>query len=224
MCVGCVTNPIDLLNTYSNLIIAIFTIATVVIAIVQIWQIFLRGPDIRLHFPDETIVYQGPASLGSATIPNAPSMALFFALSLVFMNRGPRVGAITKVRLALLNPDPRVKVRRKTGEEDAYLLSFRFETEEGVNAPLSEVVTIEGNSARGIAKVRCAILRTNISPGNVQPPAADLIQGPIKIKVTYLEAQKDGLVQRDIEHEFKTLQPAVYDKSYVDSTREFLRL
>jgi len=119
----------SILDSYANVVIAAFTEAAVMIAALQFREA-IRGADMRIHFADQVISFIGPADVKDA------DRAIFFSISLVVVNEGPKVGTITNLKLEMMTPDPELRIKRATGQEDAYLFNFRFEMEEGTNASM----------------------------------------------------------------------------------------
>ncbi len=154
-----------ILNSYANVFIAIFTAAAVLIAALQFREA-IRGANMKLLFADNALAFIGPANLDDI------ERAIFFSLALVVVNEGPKVGTITNLRLKMLFPDPQTMIKRGA-MEDAYSFSFRFESEEATNAPVP-AFSVNGNSSE-IIRVRCAITKQNVLPGNLRPPVADLL-------------------------------------------------
>lgn len=210
---------LDVLNSYSNLIIAIFTIVVAAIAGLQFREL-VRGPDIGLYFADDRLVYIGPRYLTTQVERAAGRMevAIFFTLSLIVLNRSSKAGAISRLRLELLNPNPNLKAKTEIGEEN-YAFCFRFETEKAVLAPL--VATIGGNSSATF-RVKCVIVKTKISPGDSTPLGTDFIHRPIRVRVRYLRTRRNGQLPRQEEKEFVGHQEATYDEAEIEDLRKFL--
>jgi hypothetical protein len=210
---------VDILNTYSNLIIAIFTIVAATIAGLQFREL-VRGPDLVVHFADERLVYLGPSFLTTPLDMAAGRMevAIFFTLSLLIMNRSSKGGAISQLSLELLQPVPNLRTKRKVGEE-SYQFQFRFETEEAVLAPL--MISLGGNSS-GTYRAKCAIIRTKISPGDSTPPDTDFTNCPIKVRTRYLSTNRNRLLSREGEKEFVGHRKATYNQTNIEDYRKFL--
>jgi hypothetical protein len=210
---------VDILDSYSNLIIAFFTVVAATIAGLQLRE-SIRGPDLKLYFADERLAYVGPHYLTSQLDRAAGRMevAIFFTLSLLLLNRSSKSGAISQLKLELLNPDPRFRAKSKVGEESC-LFNFRFETEDAVQAPL--VVSLQGNSSETI-RIKCSITKTKISPRDSTPIDTDFIHGPIEIRARYLETRRNRLLPRKEEKQFRDNQKATYGVPEIDGYRKFL--
>ncbi len=80
---------LDILNQYSNAIIAIFTAFTVIIAFFELSQ-RLRGPDIKICEKPEFVLDRIPQDYFNHFIPDRFG---FTPTRLVYLNHGPRTGA-----------------------------------------------------------------------------------------------------------------------------------
>jgi len=187
-------------NFYSNLIIAIFTAAAALIACLQLWQ-EIRGPAVKLFFSDY-LAYIGPAYL-STLASSAPDVAIFFDFDMTFLNGSPKVGVVTRLSLELIEPSS----ERGSSVEEANRIRYRFDESEAANAPLHTLLTINGYSATN-QRVKCAVVNSNLVPGDSRPSSFGLISQRLGIRVKYLYKTRTKLLPRTVEHVFDLI-PAV---------------
>jgi len=195
---------------YSDVVIAIFTAAAVLVAFFQVKH-ELGGPNLKLEFPTDEIPLIGPVSL-SNSLMNTSSMAIFFDSPVVFRNEGPQAGVIAQMKWRLLTPEI-CQITRSTGEIDGLLFQFRFEGEEAAGQPLG-AITVEGESATSV-KATCALIKSNLQPGDSNPPTTDLATGPIILELSYIVIGKKGQTKMNAKHKYRVI-PAVYNSGIVD--------
>lgn len=206
-------------NYYSNLLVAVFTGAAVLIAFFQVKH-EIGGPNITLHFPTSDIPLIGPSAL-TDPLYHTDSMAIFFDARIVFVNDGPQAGVVASLKLELLDPDPKHPMQRPTGEQDAFVFQYYFDAQNAVNEPVG-ALTVEGNSAIGI-HATCAILKTNLDPGDSSPPTPELENGSLSLEVGYVVINRKGELTEKVGHTYRIV-PAVYDENLVKSYMKKLRM